>query len=287
MSDPSDDLDIAIIGMSGRFPGAGNVDQFWQNLLSGIESIHRLSEEELREAGVSEASLADPDYVRATARIEGVEWFDAEFFGYSPRDAAGIDPQQRLLLETAWEALEDAGYDPSSGNGTIGTFAAASTSTYLLNNLRSTLDFGEFVLSGGNLRAVLGNGGDFPATRISYKLNLSGPSLTIQTACSSSLVAVHVARQSLLSGECDMALAGGASVYLPQNQGYRFQEDMILSPDGHCRVFDAKAQGTIFGRGVGMVLLKPLADARRDGDHIYAAIRGSAINNDEIGRAHV
>jgi acyl transferase domain-containing protein len=285
MSDPSDDLDIAIIGMSGRFPGAGNVDQFWRNLLSGIESIHRLSEEELREAGVSEASLADPDYVRATARIEGVEWFDAEFFGYSPREAAGIDPQQRLLLETAWEALEDAGYDPSSGNGAIGTFAAASTSTYLLNNLRSTLDFREFVLSGGNIRAVLGNGGDFPATRISYKLNLSGPSLNIQTACSSSLVAVHVARQSLLSGECDMALAGGASVYLPQNQGYRFQQDMILSPDGHCRVFDARAQGTIFGRGVGMVLLKPLAEARRDGDHIYATIRGSAINNDGAAKA--
>jgi acyl transferase domain-containing protein/short-subunit dehydrogenase len=285
MSDPSDDLDIAIIGMSGRFPGAGSVDQFWRNLLAGTESIHRLSEEELREAGVSEASLADPDYVRATARIERVEWFDAEFFGYSPREAAGIDPQQRLLLETAWEALEDAGYDPSSGNGAIGTFAAASTSTYLLNNLRSTLDFREFVLSGGNLRAVLGNGGDFPATRISYKLNLSGPSLNIQTACSSSLVAVHVARQSLLSGECDMALAGGASVYLPQNQGYRFQQEMILSPDGHCRVFDARAQGTIFGRGVGMVLLKPLAHARRDGDHIYATIRGSAVNNDGAAKA--
>ena len=285
MSDPSDDLDIAIIGMSGRFPGAGNVDQFWRNLLAGTESIHWLSEEELREAGVSEASLADPDYVRATARIEGVEWFDAEFFGYSPREAAGIDPQQRLLLETAWEALEDAGYDPLSGKGAIGTFAAASTSTYLLNNLRSTLDFREFVLSGDNLRAVLGNGGDFPATRISYKLNLSGPSLNLQTACSSSLVAVHAARQSLLSGECEMALAGGASVYLPQNQGYRFQEDMILSPDGHCRVFDARAQGTVFGRGVGMVLLKPLAEARRDGDHIYATIRGSAINNDGAAKA--
>ena len=280
MSDPASDLDIAIIGMSGRFPGAGNIDEFWRNLVAGVESIHSLSEQELREAGVSEAALEDPYYVRATARIEGVEWFDADFFGYSPREAAGIDPQQRLLLETAWEALEDAGYDPLSGNGAIGTFAAASTSTYLLNNLRGQLDFREFILSSDNIRAVLGNGNDFPATRISYKLNLTGPSLNIQTACSSSLVAVHMARQSLLSGECDMALAGGASVYLPQNQGYRFQEDMILSPDGHCRVFDARAQGTIFGRGVGMVLLKPLAAALRDGDHIYATIRGSAINND-------
>ncbi len=280
MSDPASDLDIAIIGMSGRFPGAGNIDEFWHNLVAGVESIHSLSEQELREAGVSEAALEDPYYVRATARIEGVEWFDADFFGYSPREAAGIDPQQRLLLETAWEALEDAGYDPLSGNGAIGTFAAASTSTYLLNNLRGQLDFREFILSSDNIRAVLGNGNDFPATRISYKLNLTGPSLNIQTACSSSLVAVHMARQSLLSGECDMALAGGASVYLPQNQGYRFQEDMILSPDGHCRVFDARAQGTIFGRGVGMVLLKPLAAALRDGDHIYATIRGSAINND-------
>ena len=285
MSDPADDLDIAIIGMSGRFPGAGNIDEFWRNLLAGVESIHQLSEQELREAGVSEAALADPDYVRATSRIEGVDRFDAEFFGYSPRDAAGIDPQQRLLLETAWEALEDAGYDPSSGKGAIGTFVAASTSTYLLNNLRSHLDFREFILSSENIRAVLGNGSDFPATRISYKLNLTGPSLNIQTACSSSLVAVHMARQSLLSGECDMALAGGASVYLPQNQGYRFQNDMILSPDGHCRVFDSGAQGTIFGRGVGMVLLKPLAVAKRDGDHIYATIRGSAINNDGAMKA--
>ncbi len=280
MPDPPDDLDVAIIGMSGRFPGAANTDEFWQNLVAGVESIHLLSEQELREAGVGDAALSDPNYVRATARIERVEWFDAEFFGYSPREAAGIDPQQRLLLETAWEALEDAGYPPSSSGGTIGAFASASASTYLLNNLHSGFDFREFILSSGNIHAVLGNGSDFPATRLSYKLNLTGPSLNIQTACSSSLVAVHVARMSLLSGECDMALAGGASVYLPQNQGYRFQEDMILSPDGHCRVFDVRAQGTIFGRGVGMVLLKPLAASLRDGDHIYATIRGSAINND-------
>ena len=183
--------------------------------------------------------LADPDYVRATSRIEGVEWFDADFFGYSPREAAGIDPQQRLLLETAWEALEDAGYDPMSGNGAIGTFAAASASTYLLNNLRVIWISASSSFPPGIFARCWAMAVDFPATRISYKLNLTGPSLNIQTACSSSLVAVHVARQSLLSGECDMALAGGASVYLPQNQGYRFQEGMILSPDGHCRVFDA------------------------------------------------
>ncbi len=280
VSDQVDDLDVAIVGMSGRFPGAANTDEFWRNLVAGVDSIHFLSDQELREAGVEEAALADPDYVRATSRIEGVEWFDADFFGYSPREAAGIDPQQRLLLEAAWEALEDAGYNPTSGHGAIGAFTAASASTYLLNNLHPSLDFREFILSAGNIQPVLGNGSDFPATRLSYKLNLTGPSLNIQTACSSSLVAVHVARQSLLSGECDMALAGGVSVYLPQNQGYRFQEGMILSPDGHCRVFDARAQGTVFGRGAGMVLLKPLAAALRDGDHIYATIKGSAINND-------
>jgi acyl transferase domain-containing protein/ubiquinone/menaquinone biosynthesis C-methylase UbiE len=284
MSALSDDLDIAIIGMSGRFPGARNIDEFWRNLVAGVESIQALDERELREAGVSAEALADPNYVRVSSRIEGVEWFDAEFFGYNPREAARIDPQQRLLLEAGWETLEDAGYHSSAGRA-IGVFATTSTSTYLLNNLHGSFDFREFILSSGNLQPVLGNGGDFPATRLSYKLNLTGPSLSIQTACSSSLVAVHMARQSLLSGECDMALAGGASVYLPQNQGYRFEEGMILSPDGHCRVFDARAQGTVFGRGVGMVLLKPLAAALEDGDHIYATIKGSAINNDGAMKA--
>src|SRR5581483_9260135 len=248
--------------------------------IGGVESIEFLTEKELYAAGVSKEALADPGYVRATSRLKGVELFDAEFFGYSPREAAAIDPQQRLLLECAWEALEDAGYPPSSAGGAIGVFAAVAASTYLLNNLHPTFDFRRFILSSGNLQPVLGSSGDFPATRISYKLNLTGPSLNIQTACSSSLVAVHVARQSLLSGECDMALAGAASIYLPQDQGYHFQEGMILSPDGHCRVFDVRAQGTIFGRGAGMVLLKPLTAALRDGDHIYALIKGSAINTD-------
>ena len=278
--DRDDDLDLAIIGISGRFPGANNIDAFWQNLVDGVESIDFLSEDDLRQAGVGEEALADPKYVRAASRLENVERFDAEFFGYSPREASSIDPQQRLLLECAWEALEDAGYPPSAAPGPVGVFTATSTSTYLVNNLHPGLDLEEFILSSRNLQTVIGNANDFGATRLSYKLNLTGPSLNIQTACSSSLVAVHMARQSLLSGECDLALAGGASIYLPQNQGYKFQDGLILSPDGHCRVFDAKAQGTIFGRGAGIVLLKPLAAAVRDRDHIYAAIKGSAINND-------
>ncbi len=284
MTSMINDLDIAVIGMSGRFPGARNVAEFWRNLKAGVDSCRPLSEEELARAGVAEAASADPSYVRAASRLDGIELFDASFFGYSPREASVLDPQARVFLECAWEALETAGYNPQRTEASVGVYAAQSMSTYLLGHVHDQLALGEFALAGGNIQAIIGNGSDFLPTRVSYKLNLSGPSVNVQSACSSSLVAVHLARQALLAGECDMALAGGVSIYLPQDAGYTYQEGMILSPDGHCRPFDASAQGTIFGRGAGVVVLKLLSDAVRDGDEVYAVIKGSAVNNDGAGK---
>ncbi|HYN22225.1 MAG TPA: SDR family NAD(P)-dependent oxidoreductase, partial [Thermoanaerobaculia bacterium] len=268
---------IAIIGMAGRFPGAGDVDRFWGNLVAGVESISFFSEAELREVGVEAGLLADPSFVRARAVIDGAELFDAALFGFSPREAEVIDPQQRLLLECAWEALERAGYDPRRFPGPIGVFAGAGFNTYLLSNLQHNP---EVMGSIGSFQALLGSGGDFLATRISYKLGLRGPSLTVQTACSTSLVAVHLAVQSLLNGECDMALAGGVRLLVPRRGGHVYQPGSIFSRDGHCRAFDAAATGTIDGEGFGLVVLKRLADAVAGGDHIHAVILGSAINND-------
>ena len=229
--------------------------------------------------------LENPLYVKAASVLEDIDRFDADFFGYSPKEAQKLDPQGRLLLECAWEALENAGYNPKQAGPGVGVFVSVSTSTYLLQNLYGTFDFNRFILESGNIQNILGNQNDFNATRLSYKLNLTGPSIDVQTACSSSLVAVHLARQSLLAGECQMALAGGASIYLPQMAGYLYEDGLILSPDGHCRVFDAEANGTVFGRGGGVVVLKPLADAVRDGDHIYSVIKGSAVNNDGHAKA--
>jgi acyl transferase domain-containing protein/acyl carrier protein len=274
------ELDIAVIGMAGRFPGARNLQEYWDNLRNGVDSITALTDETLVAEGVDRRLLQDPRYVKAASVLDDVDMFDAAFFGYSPREAELMDPQARLFLEVAWEAFENAGYTPPIPSGSIGVFATASLNTYLLHHLRGAFDFGTFTLSGGNLSAVVANNVDFLPTRVSYKLDLRGPSVNVQTACSSSLVAVHLARQSLLNGECDMALAGGVSIYLPQRVGYRYEEGMILSPDGRCRPFDAAANGTIFGRGVGVVLLKPLADALADGDRIRAVVKGSAINND-------
>jgi acyl transferase domain-containing protein/NADPH:quinone reductase-like Zn-dependent oxidoreductase/SAM-dependent methyltransferase len=284
MSIAADELDVAIIGLAGRFPGARNVQEFWKNLRDGVATMRPLAGEELARGGVDRAFLDDPAYVPVASTLDDVAMFDAGFFGYSPREASLLDPQARVFLECAWEALESGGYNPQNTRSSVGVFAAQSLSTYLLQNVHPELTFREFVLSGGNLSAILGNGSDFLPTRVSYKLNLSGPSVNVQSACSSSLVAVHLARQSLLNGECDMALAGGVSIYLPQERGYRFQEGMILSPDGQCRPFDAAARGTVFGRGVGIVVLKPLTSALRDGDQIYAVIKGSAINNDGAGK---
>jgi len=267
---------IAIIGMAGRFPGAKNVEAFWQNLRNGVESISRFSDEELQAAGVDAALLRHPSYVKAGVVLDDVEMFDAAFFGYTPREAELMDPQHRLFLECAWEALEKSGYDAERCRGPIGVFAGASMNSYLLFNLIPS----GVIESARSLQAVLGNNADFLTTRVSYKLNLKGPSFDVQTSCSTSLVAAHLACQSLLNGECDLALAGGVSISVPQRTGYLYQEQGIYSPDGHCRAFDAQAQGTAGGRGAGVVVLKRLADAVADGDFIFAVIKGSAINND-------
>lgn len=272
------ETDIAIIGMSCRFPGADNIEQFWQNLKNGIESVTFFSDEELINAGVEPALLSNPNYVKANAILSGIESFDASFFGYNPREAEMIDPQQRFFLEEAWKTIENAGYDPERYEGLIGVYAGAGMNTYLLHNLYSGLNIVN--ISGTTYQLMISNDKDFLPTRVSYKLNLRGPSVSVQTACSTSLVAIHFACQSLLNGECDIALAGGVTIHLPQNTGYLYQEGMILSPDGHCRAFDADGRGIISGNGVGIVALKRMADAIADGDYIYAAVKGSAINND-------
>ncbi|MBU7586542.1 MAG: acyltransferase domain-containing protein [Nostoc sp. TH1S01] len=267
---------IAIIGMAGRFPGAKNVAQFWQNLCNGVESISFFSDAELLASGVDPVDLRDPSYVKAGFILDDIEMFDAAFFGYSPREAEVIDPQQRIFLECAWEALENAGYDPKVENNLTAVYAGGNLSTYLFHNLASHPD----LLKSLNLPITLGNDKDFIPTRVSYKLNLKGPSVSVGCACSTSLVAVHLACKGLLSYQCDMALAGGIAIQVPQIEGYLYQADGMASPDAHTRAFDAKASGGPFGRGAGIVVLKRLEDAVADGDYIYGVIKGSAINND-------
>nr|WP_236117183.1 type I polyketide synthase [Hassalia byssoidea] len=277
-SDAFDSLDeIAIVGMTGRFPGAKNIEQFWQNLRDGVESISFFSDEELLSSGIDPAKLSQPQYVKAGAVLEDIELFDASFFDFSPKEAQITDPQHRLFLECAWEALEGAGYDSQTYAGRIGVYAGISLNTYFLSKIYTNP---ELIESVGSYRTSIGNSQDFLPTYVSYKLNLKGPSINVQTACSTSLVAVHLACQSLLNGESDIALAGGVSIQVPHKAGYRYQEGGIMSPDGHCRAFDAKAQGTISGNGVGIVVLKRLEDALADRDYIHAIIKGSAINND-------
>jgi acyl transferase domain-containing protein len=277
-TDLADNHEIAIIGMTGRFPGAEDIDSFWQNLRDGVESISFFSEQELLEAGVEPTYLSDPSYVKARPILPYAEMFDADFFGYSPREAETIDPQHRLFLQCAWEVLETAGYIPGANEMPIGVYAGAGPNSYLLNSYSPNNGFLDSTDS--YFRLVLGSEKDYLATRVSYKLNLTGPSLTVQTACSSSLVAVHLACQGLQNHECDLALAGGVTLKMPQKAGYFYRKGLPLSPDGHCRAFDANAQGTVFGSGLGIVLLKRLADAIADQDAIYAIIKGSAINND-------
>ncbi|HZF07417.1 MAG TPA: amino acid adenylation domain-containing protein, partial [Thermoanaerobaculia bacterium] len=282
MNDSSSSLNgVAIIGMAGRFPGASDVERFWANLVSGVESITFFNAEELRAVGVEPEVLADPAFVRARAVLEGAELFDAALFGLTPREAEVIDPQHRLLLECAWEALEQAGHDPRRFPGPVGVFAGAGINTYLLANLQHNREVMEAV---GSYQAMLASGGDFLSTRISYKLGLKGPSLTVQTACSTSLVAVHLAVQSLLNGECDMALAGGVRLLVPRKGGHQYQPGSIFSQDGHCRPFDGSATGTTEGEGVGLVVLRRLVDAVAEGDHVHAVILGSAVNNDGEGK---
>lgn len=271
------DLDIAVIGMSGRFPQAQNLDAFWHNLRDGIESISFFSDQELESVGVDSIVLNDPHYVKANTVLENLELFDASFFDYSPRTAEIMDPQHRLFLETAWEALENAGYNSKTSESRISVYGSASISSYFLFNLFSNTELIKLV---GLDQIRHNNRTDNLTTRVAYKLDLKGSAITVQTACSSSLVAVHLACQSLIDRECDMALAGGVSVTALQKAGYFYQEGGILSPDGHCRAFDAQAKGTVSGDGVGIVVLKRLADALADGDCIHAVIKGSAINND-------
>ncbi len=273
--------DIAIIGLSGRFPKASNLEEFWQNLRDGVESISFFSDEELE---VSEPERSNhPDYVKAGAILPDIDLFDASFFGYSAREAQMIDPQQRVLLECAWEAFEHAGYNPEVYPGLVGVYVGSGFNTYLLNNVHPNRGFSNhrtMLESLVDMQVRLGNASFGLPTRIAYKLNLRGPSLNVQTACSTSLVAVHSACKSLLMGECDMAIAGGVAIVAPQKVGYLYEEGSIASPDGHCRTFDADAQGTLFGNGAGVVILKRLSQAIEDGDTIHAVIKGSAVNND-------
>jgi amino acid adenylation domain-containing protein len=274
----TDHLDaVAVIGMAGRFADSPDLQHFWRNLRDGHEAIRAFSDDELRAAGVEPARLASPHLVKAGSVLAGLELFDAAFFGLSPREAELMDPQQRLLLEGAWQALESAGYDAQAHPGRIGVFMSGRISDYFLGNLSSNPDL---MARMNPLQLLFGNDKDYLATFISYKLNLRGPSISVQTACSSSLVAVHLACESVLNGQCDMALAGGISINLPQKTGYLHLEGGVLSADGHCRAFDAAASGTVHGSGMGMVVLKRLGNAIADGDSILAVVRGSAINND-------
>jgi len=272
-----DSLAVAVIGMSLRFPGAKNPDEFWQNLINGVESIKFFTDDELLKEGVDPTLLKDPNYVKAAPVLDDVEYFDASFFNFSPGEANILDPQRRLFLECGWEVFENAGYDPSNIEDSVGVYAGAGINLYLLNNLMGN----EQVLSAaGEQQVLISSDKDHLPTHLSYNLNLTGPSVNVNTACSSSLVAIHLARQSLLLGECDMAIAGGSSIIIPNRVGYTHVEDSILSSDGHCRAFDADGDGTIWGSGCGVVLLKRLEDAIEDGDNIRAVIKGSAINND-------
>jgi non-ribosomal peptide synthase protein (TIGR01720 family) len=265
---------IAIVGMAGRFPGAANVDAFWANLRDGVESIRPFTDAELRAAG---ADSAEPGFVNAGAVMDGIDEFDAPFFGLSRREAELTDPQHRVLLETAWTALEHAGYDAATYDGRIGVFGGVGPNLYFRNNVSG---HPEILARVGDYPLLLATEREYAITRVAYKLGLKGPAISLNTACSTSAVAVHLASQSLLSGESDLALAGACRIRVPATGGYVYQEDGIPSPDGHCRTFDADARGTVLASGAAMVVLKRLSEAVEDGDTIYAVIRGSAVNND-------
>ena len=277
IDDSNNNSGIAVIGMAGRFPGAENVDQFWRNLRDGVESISFFTADEMVQAGIPPTSVIKPNYVNARGILKDIELFDAAFFRITARDAEITDPQQRLFLECAWEALENAGYNSEKYEGLIGVYAGVCQNSYLLVNLLSNR---EAVEAATGFQIDIKNDKDHLTTSVSYRLNLRGPAVTVQTACSTSLVAIHQACASLFSGECDLALAGGVGITVPQTIGYLYKEGSILSPDGHCRAFSADAQGTVGGNGLGIVVLKRLEDALADGDYIRAVIKGSALNND-------
>ncbi|MCU0863926.1 MAG: SDR family NAD(P)-dependent oxidoreductase [Planctomycetes bacterium] len=272
------DTDIAVVGMACRFPGAPDLEAFWRLLRDSREARVELDDEQLAARGVPPELLADPDYVKAAMLLDGIDRFDAGFFGMSPRDAALFDPQHRVWLEVCHEAFEHAGHVPDRFGGRIGVWAGCGMNTYLLHNVLTNPDLVRQI--GMFLIRHTGNDKDFLATRTSYQFDLRGPSVNVLTACSTSLVAIHAAAQSLLAGECDMALAGGVTILVPQDRGYLFKDGEVLSSDGHCRTFDADSKGTIFGSGAGVVVLRRLQDAIEAGDHIHAVVKGSAINND-------
>ncbi|EKE00875.1 MAG: hypothetical protein ACD_21C00260G0004 [uncultured bacterium] len=274
--------DIAVIGMACRFPGAKTVEEFWENLKSGKETIHTFSDDELEHAGVDEQLIHDSNYIKRRGLLEDVEYFDPNFFGISPYEASITDPQQRVFLEICWEALERAGYSENRSEIVAGVFAGAGDNTYLANFLKKNNDFLKNHLF---YQANLLNSSHFLTTRVSYLLNLKGPSISVGTGCSTSLVAIIQACQSLSLYDCDIALAGGVTVRVPQTCGYMYQEGAIYSRDGKCRAFDAKASGTVPSNGAGVVVLKRLADALQDGDNIEAVIKSYAINNDGAAKA--
>ncbi|HET8640620.1 MAG TPA: SDR family NAD(P)-dependent oxidoreductase [Pseudonocardiaceae bacterium] len=271
---------VALIGMSGRFPGANNVGELWRNVVAGVKGLREITEDELAEAGIDPGQLADPRYVRIGGPLEGIDMFDASVFGINPREAETMDPQHRLFLECSWEALEAAGYCPTDTPGQVGIFGGCGFPDYMVKNAQSTL-----AEPGGALLMAVGNERDSLAPLVAYKLGLRGPSISIQTFCSTSLVAVHLGVQSLLTYECDIALAGGVFTPLPQHQGYLYEQGGILSPDGKVRSFDAQANGAVMGNGVAIVALKRMSEAIEDGDIIHAVILGSAVNNDGRLRA--
>ncbi len=281
MDDSEDNIDssaIAIVGMSCRLPGAKNLAEYWDNLRKGVESVHFFSEEELLAAGESPEIIADPNYVRAQPKLDDFDQFDAGFWGWTPKDASVTDPAHRLFLEVGYEALEHSGHTGIDSEGPVGVFAATGASQYWMQNLQTNPnlidEMGEFLVR------HTGNDMNFLATRLSYELDLRGPSINVQTACSSGLVAIHMGIQSLLGGECDFAIAGASTILLPQGRGYLYRDGEIMSPDGHCRPFDANSAGTVFGSGAGAIVLRRYEDALADGDTIHAIIRSSAINND-------
>lgn len=280
----SNDVEIAVVGVGCRFPDAWNAGQYWSNIDNGVVSMRELSDEQLRDGGLAEETLRSPDFVRVATTLPGVADFDAGFFGYSAREARVMDPQQRIFLETCWEALESAGHPPTPDGPVIGVFAGSAAGTY--SAALFALAVRRVGLAGAvdDLDLTIGGEPDFLTSRVAYKLGLRGPAVSVQTACSSSLYAVHFASLSLLTGECDIALAGGATVLEPV-RGYRYRPDEGQSEDGYCRSFDARATGTVYSSGVGVVALRRLADALADGDPVLAVLKGSAVGNDGAQKA--
>lgn len=274
---------IAVIGMSGRFPGANDVRKFWRNLCDGVESITVFDRASLDPK--DRHRIDDPSYINVGAVLDNIDRFDAALFSCSGAEAEMLDPQQRIFLQCAWEALEDAGYNWQEYPGLIGVFAGASHSKYFLNNLYPLHRRHRQCDPVAAMMLELANENDYLSTRTSYRLGLTGPSVNVQTACSTSLVAVHLACQSLLSGDTNIALAGGISIKVPHRAGYLHKDSFVISRDGHCYAFDERASGTVFGSGVGIVVLKLLDEAIEDGDNVYAVIRASAINNDGASKA--